>query len=212
MFIECPECKKKFKYNCFDGVSMKFCPECGSSLAGKTVEHSDGDKNIYSAEKNVENVVPVLQFPNRDMMQSSEHLSAQGRMAPPAPEQLMQMQMYKLCPMCGEVIMSVAKKCRFCNSMLDEKCSHRQEKEQISYPLYVLLCFFFGYIGVHNLYAKQYGSFAFNLICTFLAIFSGVMAESCKIEAFVVVFVILLGAETIFHAVEMCIDPNRNKA
>ena len=58
----------------------------------------------------------------------------------------------KRCPMCGEEILAVAKKCRYCGEYLDDSNRPVQKKSRSAY---VLLCLFLGGIGAHNFYIGQ---------------------------------------------------------
>lgn len=58
----------------------------------------------------------------------------------------------KRCPMCGEEILAVAKKCKHCGEYLDEFNRPIQRKSRTAY---VLFCLFLGGIGAHNFYIGQ---------------------------------------------------------
>ena len=55
----------------------------------------------------------------------------------------------KRCPMCGEEILAVAKKCRYCGEYLDESNQPVQKKSR---AVFILLGLFFGGLGIHNFY------------------------------------------------------------
>lgn len=69
----------------------------------------------------------------------------------------------KRCPFCGEEILLVAKKCRYCGEFLEgEKRSDNLPKNDIL--LYVVLALFLGVLGGHNFYKNQRGFGIFKLI------------------------------------------------
>ena len=55
----------------------------------------------------------------------------------------------KRCPMCGEEILAVAKKCRYCGEYLDNSNQPVQKKSR---AVFILLGLFFGGLGIHNFY------------------------------------------------------------
>lgn len=55
----------------------------------------------------------------------------------------------KRCPMCGEEILAVAKKCRYCGEYLDDSNRPVQKKSR---AVFILLGLFFGGLGIHNFY------------------------------------------------------------
>ena len=55
----------------------------------------------------------------------------------------------KRCPMCGEEILAVAKKCRYCGEYLDDFNRPVQKKSR---AVFILLGLFFGGLGIHNFY------------------------------------------------------------
>ena len=57
---------------------------------------------------------------------------------------------YKKCPMCGEIILYVAKKCKFCGEYLDIQI---RMQNKVNRGIYTILCLLFGFIGIHNFYA-----------------------------------------------------------
>ena len=55
----------------------------------------------------------------------------------------------KRCPMCGEEILAIAKKCRFCGEYLEE------QPKNIDRGVYATLAIFLGCLGCHNFYAGK---------------------------------------------------------
>lgn len=55
----------------------------------------------------------------------------------------------KRCPMCGEEILAVAKKCRYCGEYLDDSNQPVQKKSR---AVFILFGLFFGGLGIHNFY------------------------------------------------------------
>lgn len=57
----------------------------------------------------------------------------------------------KRCPFCGEAILAVAQKCRYCGEFLNEgtRAGSSSKNDAI---LYVILALFLGMLGVHNFY------------------------------------------------------------
>ena len=81
------------------------------------------------------------------------------------------------CPMCGEEILAVAKKCKHCGEYLDQTLvASREQKSRLAY---ILLGLFLGGFGVHDFYAgyKVNGIVKLVLALTmFGAIFSSIWA------------------------------------
>ena len=61
-------------------------------------------------------------------------------------------QQYRNCPMCGEKILAVAQKCKYCNSYVDQIF---ESIEKFNYWVYLALAVFLGIFGIHNIYANQ---------------------------------------------------------
>lgn len=93
----------------------------------------------------------------------------------------------RTCPMCGENILIIAKKCRYCGTMLT------RQSRQYDRSAFVILGLLFGGLGVHNFYVGRFGAAFLNLslfILTFV---------SCGIAAAI---------NMIFVIANICADPN----
>jgi uncharacterized protein (DUF983 family) len=103
---------------------------------------------------------------------------------------------YKACPMCGETILFVAKKCKFCQTELDGN----KVVKKIDYFIYVLLGLFFGNIGLHDLYADKFLLFIFHisLFIVSIVVFFGSFEFG----------LLLSGINTVFAIIEICSNPN----
>jgi len=90
-----------------------------------------------------------------------KHFILNAEMEPSEPEQTLTV---IHCPYCGGEISSGVKKCRHCGEWLN---SNDKPKNPV---LYVLLAFFFGMLGIHNLYSGAKGKGWVKLIMLFGAV------------------------------------------
>ena len=105
------------------------------------------------------------------------------------------------CPMCGEKILSIAKKCRFCGEYLNvDKAISRKD-----HVVYVLLGILGGWVGLHNFYAHQFSAAAVKLIITVGGI---VAVGQCSPAEALRVWLIPLVWGYYFTAWDLCYDPN----
>jgi hypothetical protein len=66
---------------------------------------------------------------------------------------------YRNCPMCGERILAVAQKCRYCCSPVDQL-----DKNVVKFRpwVYLLFAVLFNVFGIHNIYANQFWQMCFH--------------------------------------------------
>lgn len=103
----------------------------------------------------------------------------------------------KRCPFCGEKILFIANKCRFCGEYLTEK-NKKQDKNR---TLYVVLGLLFGNFGIHNFYAGQYAAAIVKIFINILAMFF--LAVGVREAWF-----IWSGVNTYFVIWDLLYDPN----
>lgn len=104
----------------------------------------------------------------------------------------------KLCPICGESILAVAKKCRYCGEYLTADFIPIRRRNR---GFYCLLGIFFGQLGVHNFYAEQ-NSEGFTKL-SFIGL-AGILAL-IRLEGLSLFFLVLILGLTVM---DLCYDPN----
>jgi hypothetical protein len=76
---------------------------------------------------------------------------------------------YRNCPICGERILAVAQKCRYCCSPVDQLDKHGVKFRPW---VYLLLAVLFNVFGIHNIYANQLWQMFFHWgLLVFSAVF-----------------------------------------
>ncbi|GEM_PF-2285152 len=103
----------------------------------------------------------------------------------------------KPCPLCGENILAVAKKCRYCGEYLTNDIAPVRKKNR---TIYCLLGIFFGGWGIHNFYAGQILAGIGKL---FLTAYGVAVANSRPDEIWIISALILY-----FVIWDLCYDPN----
>lgn len=124
MLISCPYCQKEYD-----------------------VEESRGGQTIQCAACCGEFITPYGEEPDKITPSFVPKISLDSKKS----AQKLTQPTHKHCPMCGEKILYVAKKCRYCQSMLDGSGSVKQFNRNI----YILLGLFAGGMGIHSFYAGR---------------------------------------------------------
>jgi predicted Zn finger-like uncharacterized protein len=133
------------------------CPHCSQEY---TVDDSRAGQVVQCAVCSDEFTIPAIEpTPVKTEIKPVVHTHP----TPPSPSELPK---NKVCPMCGETILYSAKKCRFCQTMLDGE----RVIKQVDRMVYVLLAIFMGGLGVHNFYAGRTGAGYINLALTLFAL------------------------------------------
>ncbi len=127
---------------------------------------------------------------------------------------------YKNCPFCGEQILSVAIKCKHCQSMLDYSETGRAQARPLqaklktsekSRGIYIILGLFFGLFGVHNFYAGHMVRGGFELIVSIILTGTEVAYNYNVTNPFFLTFSILYFAYIILEVFVESTDGDGNK-
>ena len=91
----------------------------------------------------------------------------------------------KRCPACGEIILMIAQKCRFCGEYLSDENKLIEKK---NYLVYILFALFFGNFGIHNFYARQFSAAYAKIIIFVYFFFSLILIRDFPLWIFLLSF------------------------
>ena len=173
MRMRCPHCGQKYEID--DDLTGQ---ELECSACGKTFTAAKSDDSPTDA--------PVPELKPLPVPPESPSASA------PQPT--------RRCPMCGEKILAVARKCRFCGEYLDESGQPLRRKNR---TVYVLLGLFLGGFGAHNFYIGQQWRGAIKVVLGVVG--AGLMLVDSDIS-FVGVIIVTINSALVIS--ELIFDPN----
>jgi hypothetical protein len=122
--IICPTCQKQLKAPASHAGKRAKCPGCGTIMSIPEI--------IHEAEEVPEEPLPPPPPPLTPNLQSlfdeeQEYRIAEGpKIEAPAAREPMR----RPCPMCGEMIVLGAAKCRYCDTILDEELRRTSKKKR----------------------------------------------------------------------------------
>jgi predicted RNA-binding Zn-ribbon protein involved in translation (DUF1610 family) len=113
--MKCPSCNQTLEVPEADAGKPVTCPACGAMMTAADV--------IYDAQEIGAEEIPQTSGPAGEL-----HAAApQGPSAEQAADQ--DGGQRRPCPLCGEMIIATAAKCRFCGAILDETLKLEEEKK-----------------------------------------------------------------------------------
>ena len=189
MKIICPRCSAKYEVQP-DVVGQRVeCQQCKFQWIAKSeptpISKLTSSLKSASTSKSIPKPNSIFKSASISTPESTPH-----NKKAPTPEM-------KLCPICGESILAVAKKCRYCGEYLTTDFIPIRRRNR---GFYCLLGIFFGQLGVHNFYAEQNSEGFTKLFLTGLA---GVLAL-IRFELLFIPLVLIFW----LTVVDLCYDPN----
>jgi phage FluMu protein Com len=117
--IRCPKCQKALKAPESQAGKRAKCPGCGTIISIPEIVHEAEEVPEEPALPPTPNMQSLLD-------EEQEYRLAEGpKVSTPAQEP-----MRRPCPMCGEMIVLGAAKCRYCDTILDERLREAEKKKK----------------------------------------------------------------------------------